>query len=200
MEQFLGTVCAVLSIGFIWPQVWRSVRHNTTHGISPFGLIHSLLGSTLWLSYGLNEGLAPVAIANASFITAQSLIITVAYKNGHLERKVLTATYPVVAGMLIFLPQAPSAPLGVTAVIVSGSSIFPQFIHVLRTDNLHGISITSYILTIINCSSWLLYGFVISDLMVSAQNFVAVPLFTYVTWRAWRWRTLNTHELATVNS
>ena len=188
MEQFLGTLCAVLSIGFIWPQVWRSLRHNTTHGISPFGLIHGLLGSTLWLTYGIIEGIFPVALANASFITAQSLIIYVAYRNGHLDRKVLTATYPIVVGMLIFLTQLPAAPVGLLAVAISGSSIIPQFIHVLRTENLHGISIASYLLTIVNCTSWLLYGFVISDLMVSAQNFIAVPIFIYVTWRAWRWR------------
>jgi MtN3 and saliva related transmembrane protein len=200
MEQFLGATCAILSIGFIWPQVWRSLRHNTTHGISPFGMIHGLLGSTLWLTYGIIEGIFPVALANASFITAQSLIIFVAYRNGHIGGRVLSATYPVVAGMLIVLTQLPASPVGLTAVLVSGSSIIPQFIHVLRTDNLHGISITSYILTITNCTSWLLYGFVISDLMISAQNFVAVPIFTYVTWRAWRWRVNNSAALTPVTN
>ncbi|MEY3806346.1 MAG: hypothetical protein RIR69_1158 [Actinomycetota bacterium] len=198
MEQFLGAACAILSIGFIWPQVWRSLRHNTTHGISPFGLIHGLLGSTMWLTYGVIEGIFPVALANASFITAQSLIIYVAYRNGHLERQVLTITYPLVATMLIVLTQLPASPIGLAAIAISGSSIIPQFVHVLRTENLHGISIASYLLTILNCSCWLLYGFVISDLMISAQNFVAVPIFIYVTWRAWRWRINNSTELETI--
>ena len=198
MEQFLGAACAILSIGFIWPQVWRSLRHNTTHGISPFGLIHGLLGSTMWLTYGVIERIFPVALANASFITAQSLIIYVAYRNGHLERQVLTITYPLVATMLIVLTQLPASPIGLAAIAISGSSIIPQFVHVLRTENLHGISIASYLLTILNCSCWLLYGFVISDLMISAQNFVAVPIFIYVTWRAWRWRINNSTELETI--
>ena len=198
MEQFLGAACAILSIGFIWPQVWRSLRHNTTHGISPFGLIHGLLGSTMWLTYGVIERIFPVALANASFITAQSLIIYVAYRNGHIERQVLTITYPLVATMLIVLTQLPASPIGLAAIAISGSSIIPQFVHVLRTENLHGISIASYLLTILNCSCWLLYGFVISDLMISAQNFVAVPIFIYVTWRAWRWRINNSTELETI--
>jgi uncharacterized protein with PQ loop repeat len=188
MERFLGLASVVLSISFIWPQVWRSLRHNTTHGISPFGLVHGLIGATLWLSYGLNERIAPVAIANTSFVIAQSLIIYVAYKNGHIERRVISAAYPVVLAILVFLTQLPASLIGITAVLISGSAIIPQFIHVLRTDNLHGISLTSYTLTIITCVVWLLYGFVVSDLMISAQNFVAIPILLFITHKAWRWR------------
>lgn len=192
MESFFAVATVVLSISFIWPQVWRSLRHNTTHGISPFGLVHGLIGATLWLSYGINERIAPVAIANTSFVVAQTLIIYVAYKNGHIERRVITAAYPVVFAILIFLNPVPSTVIGVIAVLISGSSIFPQFIHVLRTENLHGISLTSYTLTIITCVVWLLYGFVISDLMISAQNFLAIPILLFMTQKAWRFRRNNT--------
>lgn len=192
MESFFAVATVVLSISFIWPQVWRSLRHNTTHGISPFGLVHGLIGATLWLSYGINERIAPVAIANTSFVVAQTLIIYVAYKNGHIERRVITAAYPVVFAILIFLNPVPSAVIGVIAVLISGSSIIPQFIHVLRTENLHGISLTSYTLTIITCVVWLLYGFVISDLMISAQNFLAIPILLFMTQKAWRFRRNNT--------
>lgn len=192
MESFFAVATVVLSISFIWPQVWRSLRHNTTHGISPFGLVHGLIGATLWLSYGVNERIAPVAIANTSFVVAQTLIIYVAYKNGHIERRVITAAYPVVFAILIFLNPVPSTVIGVIAVLISGSSIIPQFIHVLRTENLHGISLTSYTLTIITCVVWLLYGFVISDLMISAQNFLAIPILLFMTQKAWRFRRNNT--------
>jgi uncharacterized protein with PQ loop repeat len=188
MERFLGVASVVLSISFIWPQVWRSLRHNTTHGISPFGLIHGLFGATLWLSYGIHERIAPVAIANTSFLAAQSLIIYVAYKNGHIERRVITAAYPVVFAILVFHAPLPASFIGITAVLISGSAIIPQFIHVLRTDNLHGISLASYTLTIITCVVWLLYGFAISDFMISAQNFVAIPILLFITHKAWRWR------------
>jgi uncharacterized protein with PQ loop repeat len=188
MERVLGLASVVLSISFIWPQVWRSLRHNTTHGISPFGLVHGLIGATLWLSYGINERIAPVAIANTSFLTAQSLIIFVAYKNGHIDRRVISAAYLVVLAILVFMTPLSESFIGITAVLISGSAIIPQFIHVLRTDNLHGISLTSYTLTIITCTVWLLYGFVISDFMISAQNFVAIPIMLFITHKAWRWR------------
>jgi uncharacterized protein with PQ loop repeat len=188
MDRILGVASAVLSISFIWPQVWRSLRHNTTHGISPFGLVQGLFGGTLWLAYGVSEGLVPVFIANASFLTAQSLIILVACRNGHIAGRVLAMAYPMVLVVLVVSLFSPPGAVGPAAVVISGSGIVPQFIHVLRTENLHGISIVSYLLTITTCTSWLLYGFAISDLMISAQNFVSIPALIYITWKAWRWR------------
>lgn len=198
LERFLGLASAILSIAFIWPQVWRSLRHNTTLGISPFGLIHGLFGATLWLSYGIGQSLAPVAIANVSFVTAQSLIILVATRNGHIPRRVVTGVYPVVLMALIVLPQVPGPVLGVMAVIISGSAIVPQFLHVLGTTDLHGISLFSYALTIVTCVAWLSYGFVLPDLMISAQNFVAIPILAYIMLKAWRHRRSDTVETATL--
>lgn len=188
MDRFLGVSSAILSIAFIWPQVWRSLRHDTTHGISPFGLVQGLFGGTLWLAYGISEHLVPVFVANGSFLTAQSLIILVARRNGHITGRVLAVAYPMVFVVLVVSLFAPPGAVGPAAVIISGSGIVPQFIHVLRTENLHGISIVSYLLTITTCASWLLYGFAISDLMISAQNFVSIPALAYITWKAWRWR------------
>ena len=188
MEDLLGVSSAVLSIAFIWPQVGRSLRHNTTHGISPFGLVHGLIGAMLWFSYGVSERLVPVYVANASFLTAQSLIILVAFRNGHITAGTLRMAYPVAGAIFVTAMFAPAGAVGITAVVISGSAIVPQFLHVVRTDNLHGISIVSYLLTIVTCTSWLLYGFVISDLMISAQNFVAIPALSYITVKAWRWR------------
>jgi ABC-type transport system involved in Fe-S cluster assembly fused permease/ATPase subunit len=39
--------------------------------------------------------------------------------------------------------------------------------------------------------SWLIYGFVVDDLMISAQNFVTVPVFIYMTLKAAKWRADN---------
>lgn len=188
LEDFFGLTSTVLSIAFIWPQVWRSLRHNTTQGISPFGMVHGLFGGTLWLSYGIGQSLAPVAIANVSLLIAQSLIILVARRNGHIPRRIITGAYPILAMLLITLPSIPAPVLGAMAVVISGSAIIPQFLHVLRTENLEGISLVSYGLTIVMCASWLSYGFVIPDLMISAQNFVAIPILTYIMVKAWQWQ------------
>jgi hypothetical protein len=52
------------------------------------------------------------------------------------------------------------------------------------------------LLTIVNCTSWLLYGFYVDDPMVSAQNFFAIPVFVYITAKAARWRSANPDYVA----
>ncbi|MCE2817617.1 MAG: hypothetical protein LW686_03060 [Ilumatobacteraceae bacterium] len=195
MEEIFGAWCVALSLAFIWPQVWRAVRHDTSHGISPFALMHGLVGSALWFSYGVIQSDVAVWFSNTSFIIAQSIIISVVYRHGHIPRTVLIR---VIAAMIIVplaFTQLPAAPVGFIAIAISGSSIFPQLIHVIKTENLHGISLASYAMTIISCSSWLAYGLVVSDPLISAQNFVTVPASIYMFVKAWQWRVANNEPL-----
>ena len=191
MKDFLGLVCLILSFAFIWPQVWRAIRHDTSHGISPFGLLHGLVGSALWWSYGVLQHNVPVWLSNTSFMIAQSLIISVTYRHGRIPRRVIIQFIVLIPAVLIAFTQIPAPVVGITAIAVSGSSIFPQLVHVIKSDNLHGISIASYTLTAINCTCWMLYGFVAHDTLVSVQNFVTVPIFIYMISAAWKWRVEN---------
>jgi uncharacterized protein with PQ loop repeat len=195
MKEIFGAWCVALSFAFIWPQVWRAVRHDTSHGISPFASMHGLVGSALWFSYGVIQSDVAVWFSNTSFIIAQSIIISVVYRHGHIPRQVLLR----LIAMMIIIPlgftQLPASLVGFIAIAVSGSSIFPQLVHVIRTDNLHGISLASYGMTVISCSSWLAYGFVVSDLMISAQNFVTVPIFIFMLMKAWKWRVANNEPI-----
>ena len=197
MKTFFQVWCIALGLGFIWPQVWRAVRHDTSHGISPFGLMHSLVGSSLWLTYGLLEGDVAIWFSNVSFLVAQSVIISVVYRHGKIPRQVLIQVGAALLALALLLTLDSATPVGFVAIAISGSSIIPQLIHVIRTENLHGISISSYLLTIVNCTSWLLYGFYVQDPMVSAQNFFAIPIFVYITAKAARWRSANPDYVAT---
>ena len=161
--------------------------------------MHSLVGSALWLTYGLLEGDIAIWFANVSFIIAQSIIISVVYRHGKIPRAVLIQVGTALAALALLLTQVSATPVGFVAIAISGSSIIPQLIHVIRTENLHGISISSYLLTIVNCSSWLLYGFYVHDPMVSAQNFFAIPVFVYITVKAARWRSANPDYVASAS-
>jgi MtN3 and saliva related transmembrane protein len=197
MTEFLQVWCIGLGLAFIWPQVWRALHHDTSHGISPFGLMHGLVGSSLWLTYGILQKDTAVWFSNVSFMIAQSIIISVVYRHGKIPRFIIIQMVLALAALGILLTQVSATPVGYVAIAISGSSIIPQLIHVMRTENLHGISITSYLLSIMNCSSWLIYGFVVSDPMISAQNFVTIPIFIFITLKAWRWRADNPSATAT---
>ena len=191
LDGFLGGWCVALSLAFIWPQVWRAIRHDTSHGLSPFALLHGLVGSSLWLSYGILQHDIAVWGSNCSFIVAQSLIISVTYRHGRIPRRTLIQVALAVAAVLVGFTQLPAGLVGIVAICVSGSSVLPQFAHVVRTDNLHAISLASYALTIVSTFSWLVYGFVVGDPMVSVQNFFVGPMFIFMFVKAWSWRTAN---------
>ena len=196
MKTFFQVICVSLGLGFIWPQVWRAVRHDTSHGISPFGVIHAIIGSALWFTYGVVEKDIAIWFTNISFIVAQSIITLVMYRHGKIQRNILIQIGIALVFIALVLTRMSSTPVGFVAIAVSGSSIVPQLIHVIRTENLHGISISSYLITIVNCSSWLIYGFVVDDFMISAQNFFAIPIIVYITIRAMQWRAANPHYVA----
>ena len=158
--------------------------------------MHGLVGSSLWLTYGILQGDIAIWFANSSFIIAQSIIIFVVYRHGKIPRVVLIRVAASLVTLALLLTQISATPVGFIAIAISGSSIIPQLIHVIRTENLHGISISSYLLTIVNCTSWLLYGFYVDDPMVSAQNFIAIPIFVYITVKAARWRSANPDYVA----
>jgi MtN3 and saliva related transmembrane protein len=200
MTRFLEVWCVALSLAFIWPQVWRAVRHDTSHGISPFALLHGLVGSALWLTYGLLQDDVAVWFSNSSFILAQCIIISVVYRHGRLPRIVLINMVLALGAMALALTQIPARPVAFIAIAVSGSSVVPQLIHVIRTDNLHGISLSSYGLSIVSCMSWLLYGFAVNDFMISAQNFFVIPIFVFIILKAWRWRAAHPDHAATVHT
>jgi MtN3 and saliva related transmembrane protein len=161
--------------------------------------MHAIIGSALWFTYGVIEKDIAIWFTNISFIVAQSIITLVMYRHGKIQRNILIQIGIALIVIAVVLTQMSSTPIGFIAIAVSGSSIIPQLIHVVRTENLHGISISSYLITIVNCSSWLIYGFVVDDFMISAQNFFAIPIIVYITVKAARWRSANPDYVASAS-
>lgn len=64
IEEILGFIAgALMTVGFV-PQVWRLYKLKSAKEISlPFTLLF-LIGTVLWLSYGILRGLPPVILWN----------------------------------------------------------------------------------------------------------------------------------------
>lgn len=186
-----GVWCTVLSIAFVWPQVWRTVRHDTTHGISPFATLHGMVGAALWLTYGLLEGIAAVWVSNVSFIIAQSIIGYVMLRQERMDRVLILRFAATLAVLLSVGAPVSAAVVGWIATVVSASSMLPTVAHVAREKNLHGISVLSWAITITASVSWMAYGFMLDDPMMVNVNYVTVPMMCFVITRAVRWRLTN---------
>lgn len=187
----LGAWCVGISMAFVWPQVWRCVRHDTSHGISPYATLNAVLASVLWLVYGLADGIVSVWTSNISMLVAQVLIASVIVRHGRMDRS-LAWFFALAGAVLLGAGLVTSAStIGWAAIVVSGSGMIPVVLHVRSADSLHGISIASWAITVVACCSWMVYGWVSDQPTVSYVNYFTVPLMFFVITRTWRWRTAN---------
>ncbi|MGA0863861.1 MAG: SemiSWEET family transporter [Ilumatobacteraceae bacterium] len=191
MESFLGVWCTALSLGYIWPQVWRTVRHDTTHGLSAVAAIHGSTGAGLWLAYGLGTGNTPIWFSNASFLVAQAIIISVMRRHGRVPTVLLARFGGSFAVLFAISLPFPTWAFGWIATAVSASSLVPQALHVARAENMHAISLVSWVATIISAASWMVFGWVLDDPIMSIVNYITIPMMVFILVRATRWRLMN---------
>ena len=188
MNPVMGIWCSFTSLIFVWPQVWRMVRHDTSHGISPFSIAHGLVGSALWFSYGISMSREAIWISNGQFITAQLIIISVLLRHGSMKVSLLAKFAAVLAGLLLItIPASPSV-VGWMATTMSVTSLMPQVRHVIKTENLHGISVVSWLMTIISAASWMVYGWMLDDVIMSVINYFTIPMMIFIMTKAIKWR------------
>ena len=184
----MGVWCTFTSLVFIWPQVWRMVRHDTSHGISPFSIAHGLVGSAMWFSYGISMSRDAIWISNGQFIAAQLIIISVLYRHGSMKTSMMLKFASVLAVLLLVtIPASPSV-VGWMATTVSVTSLMPQVLHVVKTENLHGISVVSWLMTIMSAASWMIYGWMLNDVIMSVINYFTIPMMIFIMVKAIRWR------------
>lgn len=130
-------------------------------------------------------------ISNGQFITAQLIIISVLYRHGSMKISLLTKFGVVLTGLLLItIPASPSA-VGWMATMVSVTSLMPQVFHVVKTENLHGISVGSWFMTIMSATSWMIYGWMLNDIIMSVINYFTIPMMIFIMMKAVRWRVAN---------
>ena len=188
MNTIMGVWCTFTSLIFIWPQVWRMVRHDTSHGISPFSVAHGLVGSALWFTYGVSMDRHAIWISNGQFITAQLIIISVLYRHKSMSIALMAKFAAALAALLLITIPVSPAVVGWMATTVSVTSLMPQVVHVVKTENLHGISVGSWLMTIMSASSWMIYGWMLDDVIMSVINYFTIPMMIFIMVKAIRWR------------
>lgn len=183
-SSILGAVCTVLGLSFIWPQVFRVFR-NGVEGISPRGQLQGMSGGTLWTVYGFAKMNPPLIAANLICLILATVIASVMVRHRKMPAWHLIATlgtFFAFGTAMCFITPAITAWF---AIVIGATSILPQTWYALRYADLSGLSIPMYSLLVINCSAWLLYGFVIGDILVSAPNFLVTPCAAIIGMKAW---------------
>jgi MtN3 and saliva related transmembrane protein len=82
--ETIGYVAATLTTGSFVPQAWQTFRTRDVSGISLGMYSVFVVGSALWLTYGLMIAAVPVVIANA--VTLGLALAILAMKVRYRER------------------------------------------------------------------------------------------------------------------
>lgn len=186
--QLFGAWCTTLTIVFIWPQVWRVWSENTTEGLSPTATVTNVVSSNLWLAYGLAMDRPAGWVANVSFTAALTAI-------GLAQIRDRTMPGRHLAGAQVASLAAIGATLSISTDAVAWAAIaigigatVPQFLHVVRTRDLSGISLPSMAILLASCVSWAIYGLVADVILYTIPQFLIIPANGYITVRAVLWR------------
>ena len=178
----------VFGLSFVWPQIFRIARVRSVEGISPRGQLHAISGGCFWIVYGYARVNVPMMITNTVILSATVFIAVLLIKHRKMP------AWHLIGVLAVFLTVAVVTTLvnpSITAwvgIVIGTTSIIPQTTYVLRYADLSGVSSGMYSLMTLNCASWLLYGFVIGDVLLAGPNFIFVPCATLITIKALRYQ------------
>lgn len=82
LENWIGTVAAVLTTVAFVPQALKAIREKQTRGISLGMYVLFTSGVALWFAFGLVIGSYPVAIANGITLLLSSVILAMKIRYG----------------------------------------------------------------------------------------------------------------------
>lgn len=85
LTETIGYAAAVLTTGSFLPQAWHTFKTRDVGGISMGMYIVFVVGSTLWLGYGLLLLAWPIVIANAVTL---ALTIAILLMKLHFHRSI----------------------------------------------------------------------------------------------------------------
>jgi len=146
-------VAVVANTAFVWPQAVKVVRTRDVDGVSPTTWCISMALFSVWAAFAARTGYVPLLVANASCWVAATLVLVAGTRGGWPWRYLaLGAASMAAAGVLAVLAPA------VLAVVMTVAGIalrVPQLAKLLRSEDVDGVSATTWALGALTAGSWL---------------------------------------------
>jgi PQ loop repeat. len=185
LANLSGSIAALLSVVFIWPQVIRVYAKQSVEGVTGLSHLIGLSGTLMWFTYAINTQSLPMMVSNANIeIAIVALMVML------VRKRVLPLWLPVtvfigsVVYCVVLNAVAPSA-VGITGVLIGTPAIVPQVWRAVRTEYLLGISASSYLLLASMSLGWFTHGVLINDAILTYPNFLLAPSALFIAWKAW---------------
>lgn len=178
LTQTLAVVAPALSVLVCVAQAWRILRAGA-HGVSVVTWILSTFVAEMWTAYGFIFHVPAELYCNLPFLAVSSIVIVTAARHAHRELATLAGVALVTATTIgVALACHGLHWRWIISTIAVCGAVFiylPQLVVALRSSNLHGVSIISWIFAFTTSLCWAAYGALINQPPVALPAIVMAP-------------------------
>jgi uncharacterized protein with PQ loop repeat len=172
---------ATLGVVMVVPQILRTLRHPTLGGVSPVAWSMTVVGCSMWLTYGVRTHTVPQIPGNVLLIMGAVAVVLLVPSAASRRRRAVTLA-AVVASFLAVALTIPAHAVGYLAVSIGFVASWPQVydsFQTWRSGAKSGVSISAWTLKAVAQSCWLAYALLAGDVPVAIS--ATVVLTTSVT-------------------
>jgi uncharacterized protein with PQ loop repeat len=167
---------AVLGVVMVVPQILRTLTHPTLGGVSPMAWSMTVLGCSMWLTYGIRTMTVPQIPGNVLLVSGAVAVVLLVPSPASRRRRAATLG-AVWAGFVAVALVVPPHLVGYIAVTIGFVSAWPQVydsVVTWRAGVRSGVSITTWSIKAVSQTCWLSYALLATDVPVMISATVAL--------------------------
>jgi uncharacterized protein with PQ loop repeat len=167
---------AVLGVVMVVPQILRTLAHPTLGGVSPMAWSMTVLGCSMWLTYGIRTMTVPQIPGNVLLVSGAVAVVLLVPSPASRRRRAATLG-AVWAGFVAVALVVPPHLVGYIAVTIGFVSAWPQVydsVVTWRAGVRSGVSITTWSIKAVSQTCWLSYALLATDVPVMISATVAL--------------------------
>ncbi len=171
----LGWIATLVGFARMYPQARTIARSRSVTGVSSWSITLTVLSMVWWLIYCIAIADIPSSVSSVGSAVAPLACLVLLSRRGMVR-----ATHVGIIAVGTLLGFAGLA-LGVSVIgaMAAASTMayaLPQFVQLVRTRDVDGLSESTWALTAFNTALWTLYGFYIKSIPLMLPALVTIPV------------------------
>jgi MtN3 and saliva related transmembrane protein len=171
----LGWVATLVGLARMYPQARTLARSRSATGVSSWSIALTVLSMIWWLIYCVAIADIPSSVSSLGSAIAPIACLVLLSRHGMVRvQHVAVIVLGALVGFVgLFLGVSV---IGAMAAASTMAYAIPQFLRLVRTRDVAGLSESSWALTAFNTALWTLYGFYIQSIPLMLPALVTIPI------------------------
>ncbi|XP_028411386.1 sugar transporter SWEET1-like [Dendronephthya gigantea] len=165
----------------------KIIRNNSTENVSHLPFLITSFSCFMWIMYGITKRDSTIVFVNTIGMILQSLYLICHFIYSKTEPVfkhtcyILLLTFTLLSYFKLYIPTEDESlqSMGMTCVIITvimfGSPLV-ALANIFRSRSTESLSFPLCVMTVVNSSLWMSYGYLINDIFVITPNFLGLLL------------------------